>query len=70
MALAMASIGEKRVITKLHGKDDIIRHLQDLGFTPGSEVQVLGQNLAGMILMVKGVRVALSRGLANKIMVD
>ena len=69
MALAMASVGEKRIIMNLHGKDEIIRHLQDLGFTPGSEVEVLGENAAGMILLVKGVRVALNRGLANKIMV-
>ena len=54
---------------KLHGKDEVVRHLQDLGFAPGSEVQVLGENAAGMILMVKGVRIALDRGLAGRIMV-
>lgn len=69
MALALAGIGEKRTITDVHGKDEIIRHLQDLGFTAGSQVEVLGENAAGMILLVKGVRIALNRGLANKIMV-
>lgn len=69
MALALAGIGEKRMITDVHGKDEIIRHLQDLGFTAGSQVEVLGENAAGMILLVKGVRIALNRGLANKIMV-
>ena len=59
MALALMSIGEKRKVTKL----------QDLGFAPGSEVQVLGENAAGMILLVKGVRIALDRGLAGKILV-
>ena len=48
---------------------DRVRHLQDLGFAPGSEVQVLGENAAGMILLVKGVRIALDRGLAGKILV-
>ena len=51
------------------GKDEVIRHLMDLGFAPGAEVLVVGENVAGMILMVKGVRVALDRGLASKIMV-
>ncbi len=69
MALAFMNIGEKRKVMKLHGKDEVVRHLQDLGFAPGSEVQVLGGNAAGMILMVKGVRIALDRGLAGRIMV-
>mgnify|MGYP001114431632 FL=1 len=69
MALAFMNIGEKRKVMKLRGKDEVVRHLQDLGFAPGSEVQVLGENAAGMILMVKGVRIALDRGLAGRIMV-
>lgn len=69
MALALMSVGERRKVIKLRGKDEVVRHLQDLGFAPGSEVQVLGENTAGMILLVKGVRIALDRGLASKIMV-
>ena len=69
MALAMMGVGEKRMVIKVRGKDEVIRHLMDLGFAPGAEVLVVGENVAGMILMVKGVRVALDRGLANKIMV-
>ena len=69
MALAMMGVGEKRMVIKVRGKDEVIRHLMDLGFTPGAEVLVVGENVAGMILMVKGVRVALDRGLASKIMV-
>ncbi len=69
MALALMSIGEKRTVIKVRGKDEVIRHLMDLGFAPGTEVLVVGENVAGMILLVKGVRIALDRGLANKIMV-
>jgi ferrous iron transport protein A len=69
MALAMMGVGEKRMVIKVRGKDEVIRHLMDLGFAPGAEVLVVGENVAGMILMVKGVRVALDRGLASKIMV-
>lgn len=69
MALTFMSIGERRKVTRLRGKDEIIRHLQDLGFAPGSEVQVLGETASGMILLVKGTRIALDRSLAGKIMV-
>ena len=35
MALALMSIGEKRTVQTLRGKDETLRHLQDLGFAPG-----------------------------------
>lgn len=69
MALAMVEIGETKIITDLRGKDDVKRHLQDLGFIKGESVKVLGENSSGLILLVKGVRIAMNRGLASKIMV-
>ncbi|HEX3021433.1 MAG TPA: ferrous iron transport protein A [Lachnospiraceae bacterium] len=69
MALAMVRPGEIRVIQDFRAKDDVKRHLQDLGFIRGEEVQVLSENSSGMILLVKGARIALNRGLASKIMV-
>ena len=50
-------------------QDETLRHLQDLGFAPGAEVECVGDTPGGMILIVKGVRIALDRGLASKIMV-
>ena len=69
MALAMLNLGEKGIISNLRTKEDVKRHLQNLGFVPGTEVEVLGENSSGMIFLVKGVRVALNRGLASKIYV-
>lgn len=69
MALTFMNVGEVKKITVLKGREDVIRHLQNLGFAPGTEVQVVGHNAAGMILQVKGVRIALDRGLAAKILV-
>ena len=65
MALALMSIGEKRTVQTLRGKDETL----DLGFAPGAEVECVGETPGGMILIVKGVRIALDRGLASKIMV-
>lgn len=69
MPLAMLAPGDTREIADLKGQDDMKRHLQDLGFIRGETVRVVGENSSGMILIVKGAKVALNRALANKIMV-
>ncbi len=69
MTLALLSVGESGTIRELRGKVEVIHHLQNLGFAPGTEVSVVGQSGSGMILAVKGSRVALNRGMASKIMV-
>lgn len=70
MPLAMVMEGETRVITEFKGQEDMKRHLQDLGFIKGEKVRVIGENASGMILVVKGVKIALNRGLAHKIIVE
>lgn len=69
MPLAMMNLGEVRTIVDFRGEEDIKRHLQDIGFLKGEKVEVVGENKSGIILIVKGVRIALNRGLATKIMV-
>ncbi|MDF2944016.1 MAG: Fe2+ transport system protein [Herbinix sp.] len=69
MSLAMVELGETKIISDFTGKEDMKRHLQDLGFVKGEKVKVVGENPSGMILVVKGVKIALNRGLASKIMV-
>lgn len=69
MPLAMMEQGETRMITEFRGQEDVKRHLQDLGFIKGETVRVIGDHASGMILMVKGTKIALNRALANKIMV-
>lgn len=69
MPLAMVPQGETRVISDFHGADNVKRHLKGMGFMKGEQVRVLGENASGMILMVKDVRIALNRGLAQKIIV-
>lgn len=70
MSLSMVSIGETRVVSELRGKDDMKRHLQDIGLVKGEKVQVVGENQSGIILLVKGVKIALNRGLATRITVE
>lgn len=70
MLLAMVPRGETKIISMLKGKDEMKRRLQDLGLVKGEEIQVLGENQSGLILVVKGVKIALNRGLASLIIVD
>jgi len=69
MPLSMLEPGQTRAITDFHGEEDMKRHLQDLGFIKGEKVRVVEENPSGMILIVKGVKIALNRALANKIIV-
>ncbi len=69
MSLTFAGIGETKVIMNLKGKEDVVRHLQDLGFVKGESVKLLSENSSGLIILVKGVRIAINKGLASKIMV-
>ena len=69
MALSMMEQGDTRTIKGFRGQEEMKRHLQDLGFIQGETVRVVGDNPSGMILMVKGMKIALNRGLANGIIV-
>jgi ferrous iron transport protein A len=69
MSLAMVLPGEIREISGFRGKDDMKRRLQDLGFVKGEQVQVVGDSQSGLIIIVKGVKIALNKGLASLIIV-
>lgn len=69
MPLTFASIGEKISIRKISGKDDIKRFLGSLGFVEGEEVTIVSDNGGNLIVSVKNTRVAISREMANKIII-
>lgn len=69
MPLTMAIVGEKNYIRKVTGKDEIRRHLAELGFVVGGEVTVVSEIGGNMILSVKESRIALDKTMANRIMI-
>ncbi len=69
MALSMAQSGEIKTVKRFIGKEEVIIRLREMGFVPGEKVQVVGHNPSGLILMVKGVKLALDRNLASRIIV-
>ena len=65
----MAPKGELSYIKRITGKDEIRQHLANLGFVEGAEVIVVNEIAGNMICNIKGARVALSKGMASRIMI-
>ncbi|MDY3765989.1 MAG: FeoA family protein [Lachnospiraceae bacterium] len=69
MPLTMAKTGEVNAIKRIGGKEDVRRFLESLGFVVGSNVVLVSENCGNVIVNVKGSRVAISKEMANKILV-
>jgi len=69
MPLSMIKAGETATIRKITGKDEVRQHLAELGFVVDGNVTVVSEIGGNLILQVKDSRVALDRGMVNRIMV-
>lgn len=70
MPLSFAPMGEEAIITRVTGKPETRRHLEDLGLVSGARVIPISQIGGNLILGVKGSRLAISREMAQKIIVN
>lgn len=69
MPLIYADIGQENIIRKVGGNPAIKKHLEDLGFIPGSAVVLLSTLGGNAIVKVKESRIAISQEMAQRIMV-
>lgn len=69
MPLTMAKLGEVNYICKITGKDEVRQHLAELGFVVGERVTVVSEIGGNMILSIKDSRIALDKGMANRIII-
>ncbi len=69
MPLTMARPGEQMCIRKITGKDETRKFLGNLGFTTGEKVTIVSELAGNVIINVRDTRVALSKALAQRIMV-
>lgn len=69
MPLTMLGNGETGLIKRIGGKEDIKKFLGGLGFITGEEVKIVSSSGGNIIVQVKDARVAVSKNIANKIMV-
>jgi len=67
--LSLAEQGVPQIIKKIGGSPEVRQHLENLGFNVGGDVMVVNTLGENVIVKVKEARVALSDGLARKIMV-
>ena len=69
MPLTMAKPGETVTIRRVSGRDEVRRHLAELGFVVDSDVTVVSEIAGSLIVQVKDGRVALDKAMANRILV-
>ena len=69
MPLLVADVGEESIIKKVGGSPETKKHLEDMGFVVGGNVTVISTIGGNLIVKVKESRVAISREMAQKIMV-
>ncbi|XCP84786.1 FeoA family protein [Roseburia hominis] len=69
MPLTMMRTGEAGTIKRVGGKEEVRRFLENLGFVEGSDVKVVSETGGNVIVNIRESRVAISKEMANKIMV-
>ena len=69
MPLSMIGEGETATITRVGGKEETRRSLENLGFVVGAIVTVISKTGGNVIVNIKESRVAIGKDMATKIMV-
>lgn len=69
MDLATLKVGVTACIKEIAGMDSLAHQLQEIGFTPGSEVAVVSRSLfdGPMAVSLRGARIALRPNEARRI---
>lgn len=67
--LTLADAGTENIIKKVGGSPEVKKHLEDMGFVVGANVSLINSIGGNVIVSVKEVRVAISREMAQRIMV-
>ena len=70
LPLSMAGAGTTQIIAKITGKDEVRRHLAELGLVVGEEVTFMNSLGGNLIIQVKDSRIAMDRALCTRIMVN
>ena len=69
MPLTLSLVGEENIIKKIGGKQEVKAHLENLGFVVGGAVRVINTVGGNVIVNVKESRIAISKEMAQKIMI-
>ena len=69
LPLIYAEPGSDSIIKKIGGSAEVRQHLADLGLNAGTSVTVVSITAGNVIVKVRETRVAVSREMAQKIMI-
>lgn len=69
LPLTLADTRAEYIIKRIGGSPEVKKHLSDLGFVVGGKVSVVNTMGGNLIVNVKETRVAVSKEMAQKIMV-
>ncbi len=68
--ISLLKQGDAGVVMRVSGKEEIRKFLSGLGFIAGTKVRIVTLNRTGLILDVKGSRIAIDGNMASKIYVS
>ena len=69
MPLTLATVGGENIIKRIGGLPEVRQHLENLGFVVGGTVTVITTLGGNVIVNVKEARIAISKEMAQKIMI-
>ncbi len=69
MPLIFAKVGEATTVVKVKGQDKTKRFLESLGFIEGAQLQIVAHHAGNVIVHIQSSRIAISKEMANKILV-
>lgn len=68
MPICFAQVNEELTIKKVLVDDKTKRHFESLGIVPNNKITLVSVNAGNVIVIVKGVRLALNKDLASRIL--
>jgi len=69
MPLTLLRTGESSIITRIGGKPETRQFLEGLGFVVGTPITVVSEIDGNVICSIRDTRVAISKGMAQKVFV-
>ena len=69
MPLTLAEEGVENIIKRIGGSPEVKKYLENLGFVAGGTVTVITTMAGNVIVNVKEARVAISKEMAQKILI-
>ena len=70
MPIMMTKTGDNVTVAKVTGNSNVRQRLSELGFVAGTPVKVVQTHNGNMIVKIRDSRLAITREMASKIMVD